>query len=253
MSVSRDAHLSSGGSPAARCSRDVAQATLHLKPEEERTVGDRWWRRHSDDELYYRRILKLLQQGEKRDAVEQLWPRFTPQITWAASTYHFPDGVVEECVQDFYVKLLQLDTTVWKPVTYLRPFLWTSFRNHLRDCYDYYKRRGGETAVSNLSSNDEDEGDNMSMDIFPAKPSDGAMDPDGKRCVQRAWHAFKNDHPVEAEVIVLKVIEGWSHKELAVYMEKTYGYGATREYVSSSYEKCREYIQRFCGECLPHA
>ena len=71
------------------------------------------------------------------------------------------------------------------------------------------------------------------------EPTDG----NATECVKIAKIAFEKDHPERAKAIELSAIEGWTIKELAVFLDRSEG--ATREYLS----QCRKFLKPYTEPC----
>ena len=151
----------------------------------------------------------------------------------------------EEIVQDVFRKILTT-SVAWSEVQNASAYLWRMVRSAEAD---FLRKRGDVESVSI----DENNGDQNALDGILAATSGQALSPQERHdltdCIARTFSALREDHAERADALTLVAVEGWSHKELAEYLDRSYG--ATRQFFSQCCKKFREYFEQICPEYVP--
>ena len=142
------------------------------------------------------------------------------------------DADAQDIIQDVFLKIADKPKLIAK-ADQVFPYVWRIFFN----AYNEYLR-GKQT----LSVEDPIEDGNGERVLGTYTNNDLLLE----TCIGEAMSSLRKRSYDEALVIELSTINGWGLKEVAVFVDKSYG--ATREYVSQARKKLQELIFKFCGQ-----
>ena len=140
-------------------------------------------------------------------ALAEIYDRWSPELYYYAIRLLGDTDLAEECVSETFSRFLHALHAGGGPRTHLRAYLYRVAHNWITD---HYRRRPPE--------------DPLREEVLTIERDDG---PD--RLLQRDVEiqalrfALAQLTPEQRQVIVLKFIEGWSNKEIALSMDKSVG------------------------------
>ena len=145
-------------------------------------------------------------------------------------------SLIEDITQDVWCKFTEKQQSLQQYITAslngkLSPYLWKVIVNidndHHRGSKDKYHMDTNEPGFEDIG-------------IFGIEEA-----PDGNAtdCYKIAHIEFEQEHPERAKAIELSALEGWTIKELAVFLGRSEG--ATREYLS----QCRKFLRKYTEPC----
>lgn len=138
----------------------------------------------------------------------------------------------EDIIQNVFLKIADKPKVIAK-ANQIRPYLWRMFFN----TFNEYLRVKQSTIKEYSLENDQLE------EILGTYTSNDLLLED---CMGEAISVLRKRSYDDALIIELSVLNGWSHKDVAVFMDKTYG--AAREYLSKARKKLQELIIKYCGK-----
>ena len=143
----------------------------------------------------------------------------------------------EDLIQDVFVSVVR-NCGQYKGESRIDVWLWSIARNRL---IDHVRQKKPLVEM----------GDEELVALADAQQSsaDADMNSGLTECVRKAFDAFGRADNDRAQTIMLAVVEGWSIKDMASFLDRTPA--ATREYLSQCRKKlrvflepCREYLTR---------
>ena len=200
--------------------------------------------RRAEEQLAYRCLEQIAKGGKAaQKAVEKLYDCYALRFR-KYLIYKFKCSLEasEDIVQDTFVKLVHLLDRDFAAPDHPRAWLYTILRNC---AIDYIRKQHlQEVPVSELTASMDEDDD---RDLSDKVPGHVATE-DFWECVQRAFRAFREKHPEAGEALQLTVLESWTIRELASYLERNEG--ATREFLSQWRRRLRTFLEQFCHEYM---
>ncbi len=188
--------------------------------------------------------LERIRQGGKpaQTAITILYERYARKFHRYLQRRSFSYQESEDILQDAFVRLARLRGRTFTVPDLPLPWLYRILFNCAQD---YHRKRPAELRASDLAGHDDD-------DPAPAPWETRASEPLLAETVwagvDAALLAFQTDYPEPGTALELVIMEGWSVRELAGFLEKSEG--ATREYLSYWRKRLQDYLARFCPACF---
>ncbi len=179
-------------------------------------------------------LIKKYLLGEKKQviqAISYLYDELAQKYLGHLYKRGVSNADAEDIIQNVFLKIANKPKLIAK-ANQIRPYLWRMFFNSFNE----YLRE--QSTIKEYSL----ENDQLEEILSTYTVNDLLLE----NCLGEAISALRKRSYDEALIIELSVLNGWSLKDVAVFMDKTYG--ATREYVSQARKKLQELIKKFCGE-----
>ena len=138
----------------------------------------------------------------------------------------------DDIIQNVFLKIAEKPKLIAK-ADRIHPYIWRIFFNAFNEFLRGIQSSHQEESLDNVHQK-QTLGTYVNNDLLL------------ENCMGEAMNSLRKRSYDEALVIELSTINGWGLKEVAVFMDKTYG--AAREYVSQARKKLQELIIKFCGE-----
>ena len=180
-------------------------------------------------------ILKKFLSGDQHQvgrAISLLYDELAQKFLGHLYKRGIPTTDAEDIIQNVFVKIADKPKLIAK-ADQIHPYIWRMFFN----AYNEFLR-GLQSTYQEESLEDE----RLEQSLGTYVNSDLLLE----NCIGEAMSSLRKRSYDEALVIELSTINGWSLKEVAVFVDKTYG--AAREYVSQARKKLQELIIKFCGD-----
>lgn len=138
----------------------------------------------------------------------------------------------EDIIQNVFLKIADKPKLIAN-ADHIHPYIWRMFFNAYNEFLRGIQSSYQEESLENVHL-EQTVGTYVNNDLLL------------ENCMGEAMSSLRKRSYDEALVIELSTINGWGLKEVAVFMDKTYG--AAREYVSQARKKLQELILKFCGD-----
>lgn len=138
----------------------------------------------------------------------------------------------EDIIQEVFLKIADKSKQIAN-AEQVFPYIWRMFFNVYNEFFRNKQSRGQEESLDN---------EILEQTLGTYENTDFLL----KECMGKAMSSLRKKSYDEALVIELSTINGWSLKDVAVFVDKNYG--AAREYVSQARKKLQDLILKYCGD-----
>lgn len=201
--------------------------------------------RHEEERRW---LLALAAGGPPADsALKALYQRYHGPFRIHMRRRNFSEADTEEALQRVWIEIVRKAST-FRSAGIPEAWLWGYLKNVVRDELREFARHASHRAAWVT-------GDEADIEAAQQQAAGQAADADGpersrsardlKDCVQRAFAAFKAEHPVVAWWFYMRHVEDWTPQDMAQYRQSTVG--AANQFLSRHRKSFRKYL----APCLP--
>ena len=180
-------------------------------------------------------LLKKFLQGDAHHvgrAISFLYDELAKKFIGHLYKRGIPSADADDIIQNVFLKIADKPKLIAK-ADQIHPYIWRMFFNSYNEFLRMKQSTNQEVSLDN---------EHLEQTLYSYVGNDLLLE----NCMGEAMSLLRKRSYDEALVIELSTINGWGLKEVAVFMDKTYG--AAREYVSQARKKLQELIIKFCGE-----
>lgn len=191
--------------------------------------------------------LKAIASGGRagQKAVSTLYERYARRFLGYLTRRRVSVEDAEDLVQDVFVKVVSSVQGSTKTIENGRAFLYRSLHNRFVDHLRAKKPNVSEGDLGSEGTTD------SGFEMIAGNPGIENDETGFLLCFQGALREFYRDNQEAGTVIDLAVIEGFSGKELAEVLDRTYG--ATREFLSQCKKKFQRLLAELCYDYMPES
>lgn len=157
----------------------------------------------SDEKLW-----ELCLEGDK-NAFKEIYCRFYPLLYNYGSKLIVDKGLVKDCIQDLFIKLIQNHETLSR-TSFVKGYLVKSFRNKLYDALEKQRSMEDISLYENVFLTDD-----LLPFLFPEEAESNSE-------TKRLMNAFQNLSAHQQEIIYLYYVNELKHEEISEVMEINY-------------------------------
>ena len=179
-------------------------------------------------------LLKKFLLGDKQQisrAISMLYDELAKKFLGHLYKRGIGDSDAEDIIQSVFLKIAEKPQLIAN-ADEIHPYIWRMFFNA---CNEFYRDKQS-------SREDAIESEQLEQMMGSYADSDILLE----NCMGEAMSALRRRSYDEALAIELSTINGWALKDVAVFLDKTYG--AAREYISQARRKLQELVIKYCGE-----